>query len=54
MEINIINNNLRWDGSHLGVYSDIVTNNWLLEGTKYMGIALPYGWLEGMPGGMTY
>ena len=42
--IDILNNKLKWDGSHLGSYSDAITHQWSLEGTHYYAITLPNGW----------
>lgn len=40
----ILNNKLKWDGSHLGSYLGAITHQWSLEGTNYYGITLPDGW----------
>ena len=37
----IINNMLKWDGSHLGSYRGVLTHIWMMDGIKYHGITLP-------------
>ncbi len=44
-ELAIINNSLRWDGSHLGSYYGVITCKWISGGIKYYKISFsdPYG-----------
>lgn len=41
---NILNDYLPWDGSHLGSYTDAITERCVREGTTYYIISLPEGW----------
>jgi hypothetical protein len=50
----ILNNSMNWDGSHLGFYKGVITNQWSLEGTHYYGITLPQGWSTKHPPGIIY
>lgn len=52
----IINNALRWDGTHLGVFpTTAITNYWLIERVGYYGITLPPNWsVEEFPPGIIY
>ena len=50
----ILNNRLKWDGSHLGSYRGAVTHQWSLEGSCYYGITLPIGWSQDHPAGVIY
>lgn len=56
---NILNDYIPWDGSHLGSYSDVISKQWLWEGTTYYVITLPTGWnfneqLTQINGGIIY
>lgn len=42
----VINNLLKWDGSHVGSYIGAFTHQWSVEGIRYYGITLPQGWSE--------
>lgn len=50
----ILNNKLKWDGSHLGSYIRAITHEWTLEGIRYYGITLPIGWSGDLPSGIIY
>lgn len=50
----ILNNRLKWDGSHLGSYIRVITHRWSLEGIHYYGITLPVGWSQELPSGVIY
>lgn len=50
----IINNRLRWDGSHLGQYNNIISMKWFLERNTYYEIIMPDGWSDDIPGGIIY
>ena len=52
--MNIINNRLPWNGSHLGSYMNIIISKWKLEKFQYCGIILPHGWCNEIPGGTIY
>lgn len=40
----ILNNRLKWDGTHLGSYWKALTGKWTVEGIQYGRITLPSGW----------
>ena len=42
----ILNNRLKWDGTHLGSYWKALTGKWTVEGIQYGRITLPSGWSE--------
>lgn len=50
----ILNNKLKWDGSHLGSYIGVITHKWVLEGIRYYGITLPVEWSDTVPSGIIY
>lgn len=50
----ILNNLLKWDGSHLGSYWRAITNKWKLEGIQYYEISLPVGWSTEYSSGVIY
>lgn len=50
----ILNNLLKWDGSHLGYYVGSITQRWSLDGIRYLGITLPLGWDQEIPSGVIY
>lgn len=39
-ELFILNNLLKWDGTHLGSHVNAITHQWSLEGIRYYGITL--------------
>lgn len=53
-ELIILNNQLKWDGSHLGKYIGAITNVWSAEGIQYYEIKLPEGWSTKLTGGNIY
>jgi len=53
--MNILNNMLPWDGSHLGNHPETrIMYEWRIEGTIYKSISLADGWSETFPGGIIY
>lgn len=52
--MNILNNELPWDGSHLGSFVEAITSQWSVGGINYYGLTLPSGWSTIYPGGIIY
>lgn len=50
----VLNNQLKWDGSHIGSYWKAITGKWTLEGIHYYRITLPIGWSKEFPSGIIY
>lgn len=50
----ILNDRLKWDGSHLGSYMGVITHKWVMDGMHYYGITLSPGWSMIHPMGIIY
>lgn len=51
----ILNNRLKWDGTHLGSYpATAMRERWRVDNTRYYTIVLPQGWSPTLPGGLLY